>query len=620
MSEQRRSLGDFLREEPDAPVVTSEHEEEDAWGEDPSPVPFKNTDPAKLPTLASIGGDHSKSALEGLRDAALHGPNSLYIMAKVVLGYSKLNDTVHLPMCRFAVQTRRVGSRRLMLMPRGHYKTTIWTIADSIQLVCLDPNIQLLIIADTDTNAARFMREIQMHFERNELFRTMFSDIVPENFNRAIWNRNEMEVRRTSISRDPTIDAVGALSANESRHYHYIKADDLVTEKCIHSDVEMDKVNSVAGGLESLLVSVNDDSIDYVGSRKKSGDLYELQEKHYGEGHQERKIGPHAYQKGPLVVFWREAEENGEVILPSVISKKFLQRLRKYDPQRYHAQYGNSPKGEGVNTFDFKSLRYYKWTDDGRIVLQHDGKTLDIISPWMLQRIALYDPSVAEKKRSSKQALHVVAKGNGPNRIILESIVGHIPPDVMVRTLFEVDKKWRPEFFSIEKRGFQGWVKYHLEEYAESRALPYIQVMEWPPEGDPSGQWAKIEHIRGLQPIIRAEALWVHESMKELIDCIELYPNVRWDDALDALSQGLTYWPASIDEFGQKARQEKERHLLDQIVMQDGMRYLPSGLVSSGPSESRETEWDEQAYLAQFGASGYDLVRPMEPKRLKAAS
>jgi hypothetical protein len=504
-------------------------------------------------------------------------------------------------MARFTVQTRRKGGRRLKLAPRGHLKTSLWTIIDTIQQICIDPNLQFLLVADTGMNAVQFMKEIQLHFERNELFRVVMHHVIPENLNGVVWNQYQMEVKRSAISRGPTVDAIGALGGSESRHYHRIKADDLVTEKCIRSDVEMDKVIHWAGGLESLLVTPNDDCIDFIGSRKKKGDLYEAQEKYYGEGYEEQPIGPNATQKGDLLIYSISAEnEKGEVIFPEVISKKFLNRLRKYDPERYHAQYGNSPKAEGVNTFDMRHLRYFRWTPEGRILCIHNGEVELEISPWELDRILLYDPSVAEKRRSSKNAMHVVGKGSHPFRIVLESRIGHYLPNEAVDNLFELDMKWKPSIISIERRGFQGWVKYWLEERAEKDGLPYLPVVEWPPEGASEAQWMKIEHIRGLQPIVRAGCLWVHEDNKELIDELEFYPNVRWDDGLDALGQGHTYWPMSMDELDLKKSKKKEMDYLEAHVL---------GIEIGNRDAREERIFNEEEFLRQLGPGGYTLLR-----------
>jgi hypothetical protein len=552
-----------------------------------------------FPTPESAGVT-SESAISSLRRECLEGRDSLYIFASVVLGYADLNERVHLPMCRFIVQTRRPGGRRAMHMPRVHFKTTVWTIADAMQRVCIDPNIQILLVSDTAFNASRFMKEIQNHFMRNALFRRVFHDIIPANFNKVTWNQYEMEAKRTSISRDPTIDAIGAMGGAESRHYHVIKADDIVTEKAIRSDLEMQKLTEWAGGLESLLVSEKEGEIDLIGSRKKKGDTYEFLEDYFAKDAVEEPLGPFATKRGRLVIFSRGArDEGGDPIFPEKVTREHLDSMQRYFPERYHAQMANSPKSTGVNTFDFDSLRYFQWTENGNIRCVYKGEILQEVSPWDLERIVVYDPSVAEKQKSSKNAIHVLAKGSGPFRFVLESRVEHIPPNEVVEYLFEMDKKWHPSFFSIEKRGLQGWVKYHLNDMAEQKGLPYLQIMEWPPKGDPSGQWAKTEHIRGLQPVVRSNNLWVHETQRDLLEEIEFYPNVRWDDGLDALSQGLTYWPLMLDELELKGRKKREKDFLDNQLL---------GLLTGGVEEPEP--WSEERFLQSFDATGYSARSP----------
>lgn len=557
---------------------------------------FSPTDPGALPTLDTL----NLPKTEKVRlEMAEFGKENLYFLSKIILGYKDLNPRVHLPMCNYYDATRDIYNRRMSLMPRTHFKTTIWTLCESILDVCNDPNIRILMIADTGRNAELFMLEIQQHFQFNSVFQWIYPDLIPENFTKARWNRNEMQVPRTIIAREPTIDAIGAMGGSESRHYNKIRADDLITEKCIRSETEMDKVCLWANGLESLLVSQKEGQIDFVGSRKKKGDLYEVQLKSYSEGSVVQNLGPHVELHGELVVFSRHVLENNKPIFPERVSARFLNRLRRVDPQRYHAQYANSPKGDGINTFDMDMVGEYSWTEDKHnseiISCVRNGKELFRSPVSELDRILLFDPAVAEKKSNCKQAILVVAKGSHPFRIILESYVGHYAPDEAVDILFAMQKKWNPSIQSIEKRGFQGWVKYWLHERAIRDDIPFLPIVEWPPQGSPVAQWAKTEHIRALQPMIRAGYLWLHPSMNELKDDLEFYPNVRWDDGLDALAQGLTYWPYAVDENDLQVAKKKE------------MDYLQSISPFGDVLEVVEKEWNEAEWLKQFDATGYGI-------------
>jgi len=548
------------------------------------PTPIKN-----LPKLSDLG----TTTTEDIRlEMAEMGKKNLYFLCKVILGYTKLNERVHLPMCKFSDQTRGTYLRRMKLMPRTHFKTTIWTISETIQDIVNNPNVRILIVADTGVNATRFMQEIQQHFQYNEVFRWIFSEVIPENFNKVRWSTTEMDVKRSIVTREPTVDAIGAFGGIESRHYDIIRPDDLVTEKAIRSDVEMDKLIQWVTGLESLLISQVEGRIDWVGSRKKKGDMYEVVQSHYGKGVETVEIGPYARLMGELAVFTRHAEENGEPIFPEMVTKRFLRRLRRTDPTRYHAQYANSPKGTGINTFDEIGKRFWKW-DGGRVKCVHDSKLILDIHPSELEIIIFYDPSVAEKKRSSKQAINVVGKGSHPFRIVLESHVAHFPPDEAMDLLFSLQKKWSPSLISIEKRGFQGWVKYSLDDRAERDRVAYLPVVQWPPEGSPKASWAKTEHIRALQPLWRDGLIWLHEDQTELIDEFEFYPNVRWDDGLDSLAQGLDYWPYSEDEEVVAKKRSDE------------MSYLEMAALGVAPGTLDREKWSEDRFLSMFDATGY---------------
>ena len=407
-----------------------------------------------------------------------------------------------------------------------------------------------------------------------------------------------MIVPRTMVRREPTVDAIGAGGGVESRHYDVIRPDDLVTEKCIRSAVEMEALNTWAGGLESLLNSEIEGLIDFTGSRKQKGDLYEVQTKRYGDGFEVQDIGHHATQIGELATFWRRDIENGEPIFPEQNSMAFLMRMKKWDPQRYHAQYANSPKGTGLNTFDEKDLRYWRWSADGRsIICSHDGEHFLTMSPWAGERIILYDPAQAKKVGNSQNAIIVLLKGTPlPFRIVLEAHIGHYPPEEAVQLLFDLDKKWHPTLISVEYRGFQGAIKNWVHEKAEREKLSIPPLILWPPDGSPKAQWAKDQHIQAVQPLTRTNLVWLHESQTELIEQFEFHPNVRWDDGVDCFSQSLDYWPAMMSEAEYMEGVQTERDFVEENI----------GVIPMFAALDREKEvWDEMAWLGKLNATGY---------------
>lgn len=541
-------------------------------------------DPSNFPTLPAGRTEALRQKIRAQCDS------SLYVFNKVALGYDDLTPQVHRPMCAF-LETPYI--RKMLLHPRLTLKTTVATIADSIWNATKNPNIRILILSDTGINAENFGAEISNHFKYNQMFRWLYPELIPPNFNTAKWNTSEMVVERDAVWRAATFTCMGARGHVESRHFDLIKPDDLVTETHIHSETEMDRLTKWVNGLESLLVNVDESRIEFVGSIKKKGDTYQEQMKYYAGNAPEVPIGPHAVKKGSLAIYKREALEDGKSIYPEKISTQFLYRLRRNDPERFWAQFANSPKGTGLNTFNVEDLRYFDIDEEGLITLRdEEGKIEFQQSVWQMERILLYDPSVAERNTSSQQAIGILARGNGPWRFVLETKIGHFLPDEAVEYLFEVYPKWLPEFYSIERRGFQGWVKYWLRDRAELTNQPYLPVLEWPPEGSPRAQWAKKEHIRALQPIIRSGFLCVRDEQQELIEAIEFYPNVKFDDGLDMLAQHIDYWPLDESEENRNKRVSRES------------QYLRARL---GSAPSIEEEFNEQRFLQSLGKTGYNL-------------
>ena len=69
------------------------------------------------------------------------------------------------------------GSRNnLILFPRGHFKTTIITIAHTIQWIINYPDIRVALSMAIGDQTQKVMKELKGHFQYNPLFRKYFAD------------------------------------------------------------------------------------------------------------------------------------------------------------------------------------------------------------------------------------------------------------------------------------------------------------------------------------------------------------------------------------------------------------------------------------------------------------
>jgi len=136
------------------------------------------------------------------------------------------------------------GRRVLILDPRGFLKTTINSIAHTIQWVINYPDVAMLLFMGSDTKAADILGEIKKHFQYNPKFRRLFPEHCPQK-NTGEWgtmNRFTTEARaKSNVRKEPTVMTGSIEKGAAGYHFDVIKFSDIVDE------------NNIAGnGIESV--------------------------------------------------------------------------------------------------------------------------------------------------------------------------------------------------------------------------------------------------------------------------------------------------------------------------------------------------------------------------------
>lgn len=543
--------------------------------------------------LPKVPADRTESVRLELAE---RGKSDLYFLCKVILGYDRLTPHTHLALCKF-IQTCPLRRRKIH-MPRGHFKTTIFTIGETIRDILNDPDIRILLVASTSRNAERFLSEIRKHFEANEFLRWLYPEVIPSDFNLVTWNNQEITVKRTTFWREPTIDTIGARGNVESRHYSIIRADDLIGRREYESETEMEKTIEWSDGLEALLIDPSY-QLDVIGSKWTMSDVYAHIERFYSGDEPPQEIGPYAYIRGEIAVFSRGDKENGQPIFPERFTLRYLNRLQSRNPEFYAAQYANNPIAPGLATF-----REEWWKTafrEGNEVVVYEpasGRELFRRSIFDLRRFALVDPAVAKNKkkncRNSMLMIGVAELGRrGKWIFILDSKIGHYSPTEMVDTIYGWDELWKPEFFSVEAVAYQAAIKFWLEDRAEREFLICPSIIEWLPESDV----IKDQRIKGLQPFYRAGMIFAVGDHAELKDEFIFHPRAQFRDGLDSLAQGPAYWGGVLDEEVESKSRRREAALLA------GLDQTGYGFDITLARQS--ADWDEEEWLKSFDNTGY---------------
>ena len=137
--------------------------------------------------------------------------NDLFFLGSS-LGYNLLSPRLHGHYAGW-LQKRRGWQYSLQLMPRGHYKTTLATILDLIQMAlpveCSDypyslgVNGKFLVMHEVRETAAKILFEITKAFTHKDVMLAFFPECIPKKNEQRI-NKWELELPRTEHHKEAT--------------------------------------------------------------------------------------------------------------------------------------------------------------------------------------------------------------------------------------------------------------------------------------------------------------------------------------------------------------------------------------------------------------------------------
>lgn len=473
----------------------------------------------------------------------------LFYLSAAILGYDRLSTGLHGHLCHW-YQQHHTSQFREVLLPRGHFKSTVITKADSIQTVLPDDvgdqnwprslgvNCRLCIAHETHESASRFLYEITGHFTSNPTLMGLFPECVPNPKKNRI-NKHELELPRSRSWSEPTIDTMGVGAKGQGRHYNRLMLDDLIGDKARDSPTEMQTAKDWFDNIQSFFSKFTDDQFVLIGTRWAFDDLYSHAHKIY-EDQLERYI--------------RSVEERdpktGEMqaIFPEEFTIPKLKIIRK-NKKVFSAQYANDPR-EGGTEFEKSWLRHYYWTSKSELATftfdadgNPTGKTTESI--WDLDRVILIDPAMTG-------AGGYVVTGTSSKSInyTLSAIRLELKTEQFVPFLFKEVTRWQPRAVVIEEVLFSGLYKPFLEAEMKLRGQRFhIELVR-------TKQQAKDARVRGLSNYWITGQIVTNESQTELLQEFDEFGASNDYHILDALAYGPEIWrpgqprksPEQVDE------------------------------------------------------------------------
>lgn len=431
------------------------------------------------------------------------GKKDLYWLCRDVLGYRDGNETLHREYCDFVSFITNPKSKKLDLMPREHFKTTMGTIGLAIQEILNDPNTTILISNYTWSNARKFLDAIKKQFQFNEKLRGLYGDYVGDK-----WNEDEIIVsKRTKFIPTPTIETAGLEKTLTSNHYKLIILDDLVSRENINTYEAASKVIRYYQDSLDLLDKVSGRLIIH-GTRWSFYELYGWILKSHSKS---------------FDVYIRRAVEDGKVIFPERFSKGKLKELMyEKGMNDFSCQYFNHVYDVKNSLIGVTDVNYYTDEDLGTYRSKY---------PLYITMVA--DGAVSEDRASCKTAITVVGTTINDEWILLDVRAGHWGPQEAVEEMVAAILKWRPVDFGMQETSFEKLYRINLEKTMSERSIyaPNMVMLSKDP------RVSKDMQIMSLKPRIERKGLFWKPTQEQFEIAGRQYPKTTDIDILDSLSR-----------------------------------------------------------------------------------
>jgi len=480
----------------------------------------------------------------------------LHYLAKYLLGYDRITDHIHRQMAS-DIDTPRYRFK-LLLWPRGHFKSTLATESFSIQKLIRDPNEHILLTNVKLENSRKFMRAIAAHFKTNPKFRWAWRDWWIKNYATAFhkadmgekldWitrhTQDEFILLRPGSGREASI-TTGAVDASMvSQHYSTIIADDLVNREYVRTQEMVEKSILYFKDLLDLLDPDGDMVI--IGTRWSHVDLYSWIIEEFG-GMASMRVPrdiidmPEPIEEKPekdktwMISIKPTTLENP--IFPEEYGRKELEALlHAKGPYEFGAQYLLNPTPAESQKFH---KEWINWLDE----------PLDDISDLMV--CITVDPAASIQDQADRTAMAVCGYDKYNNMFFLDGLNEKLTEDELLDKLFDLADNYsrRGKFLlpiGFESVGFQQTYVYNFQRMMRERGRLFAVE-----EIKRRSRTTKEERILRLVPRIkngfysprsiikRSPREGEYDLVQRLVWELVKFPFAGFDDLADALADQL---------------------------------------------------------------------------------
>jgi predicted phage terminase large subunit-like protein len=424
--------------------------------------------------------------------------------------------------------------QRLNMIPRGHLKTTVATVAHSIQWIINYPDVRTLIFTHSDGKAKDFLGMIKNHFIQNEVFRYLFPEHVPwgKRVN-DFGNQEQFDTcaRQKWIDKEHTVSFLTIDSAKAGGHYDVIKCDDVVDDTNVITADRIAQVKKSFAALEPLVDKRESADGGQRGWLDLTGTFYDFSDLNYEtyEVEREKPDTTRAWSLNVESAAPNWPDPKGPYLWPDRFGYKILKAIEddpRAGPSVLASQYLMNPVPPGTGLID--SEDEIVWMP--RKVMNELYARLSL---YVAVDLAGMDETARNLNKNDYSAITLGGFGTDGHLYIVECIHGRPTVHEVINELFAI-KKRHPRIIQIK-----------IEKEAHARVLlPFLKAEEakrgiWLPilALPRDNQVAKTQKLKGLQPWFKRGMIHLADDLPckfHLKNEIMRFPKFK-DDILDTI-------------------------------------------------------------------------------------
>lgn len=446
------------------------------------------------------------------------GKRDIFFFMIVILNRVDANCDFVYEVCR-DLESRYVENELtnlLHLYARGHYKSSIITMAYTIRDLMIDSDRTFCIFSNSNANAENRVSQIKREFETNELLKKLYPDVCwiePERESSRWSVQKGIVLKRRGNPQEGSVEGWGILDGMPTgRHFSHLIYDDLVTEINVNTPEQIDKTTE-RWGLSLNLDAINKPSIKrYIGTRYHYADTYK------------------AMMDRGVEAIIRPATKDGKVEGEPVLLKREVldEKIKQMGDLASASQLFLNPIAVSVRNFQLSWVMRYEKVDYSR-----------------MNKYLIVDPAKEKTKKSDYTVMIVIGLHDDNNYYLLDGVRDKMGLAEKWDCLYRLHRKYKPLKVGYEEYGMQSDIDYMRGKMDDFNYRFGITKL--------AGKVKKEDRIDALQPIFQEGRMWLpmkcpfvdvnsiaRDFVVEFLDEEYMfYPFVSHNDMLDSMARIL---------------------------------------------------------------------------------